>query len=106
MKPNRQTPPRRVKTETSRFTEATKIQGTLRGRSAWAFQSMMTAKGQTNAHLSSEIVDRWIDANRELIKRDYGVDLADYENFRQLQQAEQKGLGGIHPLTKAEQGNA
>jgi hypothetical protein len=48
---------------------ALKVQGTLRGYSAWVVEQLMFIKGESLSDITKLIFDRWIDDNAEYLQR-------------------------------------
>ena len=45
-----------------------KIQGTIRGYTAWVFERLMEIKGEPMSDVTKYIFDRWVDENAEFLK--------------------------------------
>lgn len=86
-------------------TDRMTVQTKLEGRSAWAFEQILLAKGVSVSAMGRMILDDWIDKNRDEIKQRFGVSLDDYESVRAAREAEQAGRGGLLPMPKADPKN-
>lgn len=65
-----------------------KIQGTVRGYTAWVVERLMAAKGQTLSDVTQYIFERWIDDNGEFLKSAFNLSHADFR-------AEREGKGQV-----------
>ena len=60
------------------MSRALKIQGTIRGYSAWVVEQLMELKGESLSDMTKQIFDRWIEDNSEFLERRYKLTLDAY----------------------------
>jgi hypothetical protein len=51
------------------MTRTVKLQGTIRGYSAWVVERLMAIKGETLSDVTKYLFDRWIDDNDEYLEK-------------------------------------
>jgi len=56
-----------------------KPQPTLIGFNAWVFNGLVAARGEATGPTAKWIIDRWIEANLELLAEKYGIKREDYQ---------------------------
>jgi hypothetical protein len=76
---------------------ALKVQGTLRGYSAWIVEQLKTIKGEPLSDITKQIIDRWVDDNPEFLR---GLNLT-HENYHL---AEERRKGKVVDFDRKESG--
>jgi hypothetical protein len=52
---------------------AFKPQPTIQGYNAWVLERLVEARATSPAEVTAWIIDRWIEANRQLLAAEYGI---------------------------------
>jgi hypothetical protein len=60
-----------------------KVQGTVRGYTAYVVEQLMAAKGQPLSDVTQYIFERWIDDNGDFLKSAFNLTPADFKAARE-----------------------
>ena len=72
-----------------------RIQGTVRGYTAWVVEQLMAIKGESLADVTKYVFDQWIDQNPDYLREAFGVTRDAFAAAEREREKYEKGRGEV-----------
>jgi len=79
-----------------------RVQTTLRGYTGWVLDQLVAIKGEPQADVAKYLLDRWVDANQQFLRDEFGLTREAFQTASLNAEAEAKGA--VVPIDRTDTG--